>query len=156
MHPLGLQVVYPYRLLIQGRFKGGPPRVVTQPSQHNFEPVIGEIDARDGLSSRRLQRVKPLGYPGFHMHHAVVTPGQNRAEPDRAHPAQAETCPVAMGREMGVEQRLQTHPLHLLKQQWNVIDALGDDDRYRIHPQSLAQSGMYLQIWANGKWTIDG
>src|SRR5207247_8674085 len=64
MHPLGLQVIHPYRMLIQGRFTGGPPCVVTKPSQHHFEPVIGKIDARDSLSGRRPQRVKPVGYPG--------------------------------------------------------------------------------------------
>ena len=45
----------------------------------------------------------------------------------------------------------QTHPLHLLKQQWDVIDALWDDGRCLMHPQSLAQSAIYLQIWANGE-----
>src|SRR4029453_9279386 len=83
------------------------------------------------------------------MHHAVVTPGHNGTEPDCAHPAHAETCPVAMGGEMVIEQRRQTHPLHLLDQQRNVVDALRDDVGYLIHAQSLAQSGIYLQIWAN-------
>src|SRR5438552_13509697 len=90
------------------------------------------------------------------MHHAVVTPGQHGAEPDRAHPAQTETCPVAVGRKMVIEQRRQTHPLHLLNQQRNVVDALRDDVGYLVHSQSLAQFGIYLQIWANrepgGTW----
>src|SRR5438094_2456559 len=50
---------------------------------------------------------------------------------------------------MGVNQRRQLHPLHLFEQQRNVVDALRDDVRYLIHAQSLAQSGIYLQIWAN-------
>jgi hypothetical protein len=50
---------------------------------------------------------------------------------------------------MVIDQRRQTHPLHLLDQQRNVIDALRDDVGYLVHPQSLAQSGIYLQIWAN-------
>src|SRR5213082_1479865 len=53
---------------------------------------------------------------------------------------------------MGVNQRRQLHPLHLFEQQRNVVDALRDDVRYLIHAQSLAQSGIYLQIWANGKY----
>src|SRR2546423_4408616 len=85
------------------------------------------------------------------MHEPMVPSGQNGAEPDRAHPAQAESLPVPMDGKMGVEQRRQTHPLHLLQQQRNVVDSLRDDVRYRIHAQSLAQSGIYLQIWANGK-----
>jgi hypothetical protein len=37
----------------------------------------------------------------------------------------------------------------LFEQQRNVVDALRDDVEYLIHAQSLAQSGIYLQIWAN-------
>ena len=50
-----------------------------------------------------------------------------------------------------VSQRGETHPLHLLEQQRDVVDALRDDVLYVMHAQSLTQSGMYLQIWANGK-----
>jgi len=39
--------------------------------------------------------------------------------------------------------------LHLFDQQRNVVDALCDDVGYFMHAQSLAQSGIYLQIWAN-------
>src|SRR5215468_107447 len=56
-----------------------------------------------------------------------------------------------MGGKMVIEQPRQTHPLHLFKQQRDVVDALRDDRRYLIHLQSLAQSGIYLQIWANGE-----
>ena len=37
----------------------------------------------------------------------------------------------------------------------NVVDSLRDDVRYLIHAQSLAQSGIYLQIWANGKYKFE-
>src|SRR5256885_12895215 len=50
---------------------------------------------------------------------------------------------------MGVNQRRQLHPLHLFEQQRNVVDALRDDVGYLVHSQSLAQFGIYLQIWAN-------
>jgi hypothetical protein len=45
--------------------------------------------------------------------------------------------------------------LHLLKQQRDVIDALCEDDRCLMHPQSLAQSAIYLQIWANGELALE-
>src|SRR5256885_16223573 len=56
---------------------------------------------------------------------------------------------------MGVNQRRQLHPLHLFEQQRNVVDALRDDVGYLIHAQSLAQSGIYLQIWANRQYRGD-
>ena len=85
------------------------------------------------------------------MHEAVVASGQNGAEPDGADPAQTEPIPVAVSGKMWFNQRRQFHPLHLFEQQRNVVDALGDDVGYLIHTQSLTQSAIYLQIWANRK-----
>ena len=149
MHACGGQVIHPHRVLIERRFEGSPPGVLTQASQHDFETVVGAIDALDRLPGRDPKGPKPLGYPGFNMHHAVVTPGQHGAKPDGTHPAQAEAGPVARGGKMGIAQRRQTHPLHLFDQQRNVVNALCDDVGYCMHAQSLAQSGIYLQIWAN-------
>ena len=67
--------------------------------------VICEIEARDRLAGRGPQCPEPLSHPGFNMHQTVVTPGQNGTEPDCAHPAQAETGPVAVGGKMCIEQR---------------------------------------------------
>jgi hypothetical protein len=53
--------------------------------------------------------------------------------------------------KMGVSQRRQINPLHLLQQQRNVVNTLRNDGRYCMHAQSLAQSPIYLQIWANGE-----
>jgi hypothetical protein len=50
---------------------------------------------------------------------------------------------------MSVSQRRQTHPLHLFNQQRNVVDSLCNDVGDFMQAQSLAQSGIYLQIWAN-------
>ena len=97
VHPLGGQLIDPHRVLIQGRCKGSPTGVVMQALKYDFEPVIGEIEASDGLSRRGTKRPKPLGHPGFDVHKAVITPRQNRTEPDRAHPTQAEALPVAVG-----------------------------------------------------------
>jgi len=55
---------------------------------------------------------------------------------------------------MVVSQRRETHPLPLLKQQRDVVNALCDDVGYLIHAQSLAQSAIYLQIWANRKFYL--
>src|SRR2546421_11308830 len=55
---------------------------------------------------------------------------------------------------MVIEQRRQTHPRDLLDQQRNVIAALRDEVGYLVHPQSLAQSGIYLQIWANRAFKV--
>src|SRR5438552_748319 len=52
---------------MQGRGKGGPSRVVPQPLEHDFEPVIGAIDARDGSSRRGPQVTHSLAYLGTSM-----------------------------------------------------------------------------------------
>src|SRR5712692_6567470 len=99
-------------------------------SQHDFEPVIGAIDALDSLSGRGPKCPKSLGPPGFDRYEQVVPSGYNGAEPARAHPAQAETLPVPMDGKVIVEQRGETHPLDLLEQQRDVVDALRDDVGY--------------------------
>ena len=43
------------------------------------------------------------------------------------HPAQAKPIPVPMGWKVLVNQRRQFHPLHLFEEQWNILDALGDN-----------------------------
>ena len=75
MHSCGGQVIHPHRVLIERRFEGGPPCVLTQASQHDFETVIGEISARNRLPSRDAQCPKPCGHPGFDMHQTVVPSG---------------------------------------------------------------------------------
>ena len=41
----------------------------------DFETVIGEISARNRLTSRDAQCPKPCGHPGFDMHQTVVPSG---------------------------------------------------------------------------------
>jgi hypothetical protein len=47
-----------------------------------------------------------------------------------------------MGGKRVVNQRRQFHPLHWFEQQWNVVDALGDNMLNVMHTQSLAQSSI--------------
>jgi hypothetical protein len=74
MYSGGAQGIHAYRVLIQGSFKGAPPFVITQASQDDFESIIRAINVRDRLPSRGPKHPKPLGYPGFHLPHPVVTP----------------------------------------------------------------------------------
>src|SRR5262249_25023527 len=149
VHPAGHKIIDPHRMLVQGAFQRGPSRVITQAPQDDFEAVIGKIKTFNCLTCRRTQRPKPCAYPAFDMHQAVITSGQNRAEPNCRHPAQAETLPVTMHRKMLVNQRREMHPLHLFKQERNVVNAFCDDAGDSIHPQSLTQSRISLQIWTN-------
>src|SRR2546427_11446695 len=122
-----------------------------QTAQHDFEPIIGTIEALDGLPRRGSPRPKPVAHPGFDVYPAMSTPGHNGTEPARADPAQAETLPVAVGGKMVVQQGGKTPPLPLLQSERHIVHSLRDDGRYLVHAQSLAPSPMYLQIWANRK-----
>jgi hypothetical protein len=44
--------------------------------------------------------------------------------------------------------------LHRFDQQWHVVDARWDEVGYFMHAQSIAPSGMYLQIWANREFEL--
>jgi hypothetical protein len=143
---LGAQVVHAHHVLIQAVFKLGWAGIVTELPQDNLKPIVGEIEPLDGLSTHRLKGIQAVDHPGLDMHEAVIASGQNGAEPDGADPAQTEPIPVAVGGKMGVDPRRQVHLLHLLEQQWNVVDALRDNMGYLIHTQSLTQSAIHLQI----------
>jgi hypothetical protein len=80
------------------------------------------------------------------MDEPVVSSRENGAQPDRCDSPYAETLPVTMSREMVVKKPRSSHPVHLRQQQRDVIDTLSDDALYLIHPQSLAQSAISLQI----------
>src|SRR2546426_972295 len=107
----------PHRLLVQRRFKGRPPEVIMQGAPALGGPVIGTIETLDRVSCRTAQCPKTLRHPGFDVHEPVISPGEDRAEPDRHHPAPAEALPVAMGGKGSVQQRRETPPLPLCQQQ---------------------------------------
>jgi hypothetical protein len=88
------------------------------------------------------QRHLTLGHPRLNVNESVIASRENRTEPDRRDSPKRQALPVAMSRKMGVQYFGQSHPLHLRQQQRNVIDALGDDRWFVIHPQSLTQSGI--------------
>src|SRR2546426_2529119 len=151
VHLCSGQFIDPHGVRMQGRCKGTPTAVVMQTAPHDCEPIIGTIEALDGLPRRGSPRPKPVAHPGFDVYQAMSTPGHNGTEPARADPAQAETLPVAVGGKMVVQQGGQTHPLPLLQSERHIVHSLRDDGRYLVHAQSLAPSPMYLQIWANRK-----
>ena len=113
---------------------------------HDCEPIIGPIEALDRLARRGPQRPTPMASPGCDVHESVSAPGPQRAEPDGGHPAQAETVPGAVGGNMVVSQGGETHLLPLLQEERHIVNALRDDGRDLGHAQSLAPSGIYLQI----------
>jgi hypothetical protein len=100
--PGGRERIHPHGVLIQGGFALRPPRVSTQTAPHDFEPVVREIERLNALPRRRLQRLPPVGHPRLDVHQAMIPPGQNRPEPDRGHPADAEPVSVAMAGKMFV------------------------------------------------------
>ncbi len=116
--------------------------IVTEMAQDNFKTLIGKIKTLKLLVSRRFQGSEPIGHPRFDMREAVIALRDNRAEPDGTDPAHTESVPVAMGGKMLINQRRQLHALHLLKQQGNIVDALGENMLDIIHPHSLAQSSI--------------
>src|SRR2546426_9034379 len=83
VHSCRWQRIDPHRLLVPRRFKGRPPDVIMQGAQGNCEPVIGTIETRDRVSCRTAQCPKTLRHPGFDVHEPVISPGEDRAEPDR-------------------------------------------------------------------------
>jgi hypothetical protein len=145
------QVINPHQMLIERRFKHRPTALITQETQDNCEPIIAKLMSPHDLACDLTQDDLSLGHPRLDMDEPMIPSRENRTQPDRRHATKGQTLPVAMGRKMGVKQRRSSHPIHLRQQQRNVIDTLGDNVQFLMHPQSLTQSGIYLQICPNGK-----
>jgi hypothetical protein len=145
------QVIHPHHMLIERRCKRRPTAIITQETQDNFEPIVAQLMSPHDLACDLTQDDPSLGHPGLHMDEPMIPSRENRTQPGRRHATKGQTLPVAMGRKMGVKQRRSSHPVHLRQQQRNVIDALGDNVQFLMHPQSVTQSGIYLQICPNGK-----
>ena len=60
----------------------------------------------------------------------------------------------AMGRKMLVNQRWQSHLLHLVNQQGDVVDALGDNRMDIVHPHSLTHLGFASKFTRTVRWTL--
>jgi hypothetical protein len=137
MHPRAGQIVHAEGVLIQGACKLRPSGIVAQMPQDAFQPIVTHIGPLDGLPGHRAKRHEAIGYPRFNMDEAVIASGHNGAEAQGADPARTEALPVAMRGKMVVNQRRQMHLLHLLKQEWNIVDAFCDDVLDVVHIQSL-------------------
>ena len=145
----GLQSYTRTGVLIQPALNLPPTVLVTHMAQDPCQPLVGAIEPLDGLPESPSEGEQPVGYPGLDRHEAVRAPGENGAAPEGADPAQTAPIPGAVRGKMGVNHRRQLQPLHWFEHQRQVVDALRDDVGSRMHAQSVAHSGIYLQIWAN-------
>jgi len=103
--PCGGPVIPPPRGRVQSRGTGRPRPGVPPAAQHDGEPLSGAIAALDRLARRGPTRPQALGHPGGNRHEPGVPPRHPGAEPDGAHPTQAEPLPVPGGGTMVVAQR---------------------------------------------------
>ncbi len=71
-HTRRLQVIHPQQLLVQGPFKRGPARIVTQGLQDPGQPVVAQVQGVGQLPGAAAQRVEPLLCPGFPMVQPMV------------------------------------------------------------------------------------
>jgi hypothetical protein len=131
---------------IERRFKRRPTGVLAEETQDNFEPIIAKRMRPYHLSCKAAQGPLALGHPGLDMDEPVLSSRENGTQPDRRDSTYAETLPVSMHRERVVKKPHSSHPVHLRQQQRDVIDTLSDYALYLIHPQSLTQSAISLQI----------
>ena len=136
----------PQHIPIQRRLERFPAGIVTQGEQDNLQPVIGAIPRLHRLPRAASQGPQPFLHPRLHVIQPVITLRQDVGQPDPGDPPQAEPLPVAVGREMLVQQRWQAHTLHLSLQERNVVDSLIDDGQYLVYAESLPQSSNLIQI----------
>jgi hypothetical protein len=110
---LRIQVVHPQQVPVQRGLKTLPGRILAEGAQHIPQAIIAEIQGAHRLSGAATQCLQALLRPGLDVAQPVVAFRKDMGQPNRSRPPQAEALPVAMGREVLVQQRRYAHPFHL-------------------------------------------
>jgi len=115
-HARWLQLIDAQQLPVQGAFKRRPAIIVTQGLQDPCQPVVANVQGMDWLPGAPAQRLESLRGPRFDMAQPMVRFRQDMSQPELGHPAEAEAHPVAMGREVLIQQGAYAHPCQLGQQ----------------------------------------
>jgi hypothetical protein len=74
---LSPQVIHPYQMLIERRFKRRPTAVITQETQDYFEPIVAKLMSPYDLACDLTQDDLSLGHPGLDMDEPMIPSREN-------------------------------------------------------------------------------
>ena len=134
-----LEVVDAYHVLIERARKLSPVLCHAQVIEHRCQPIIGAIAWLDPSAEAPTERALMFFDPRRNVREPVVALGEDEGQLDNRHPSETQSRPIAVSREVVVQQFGHAHLLELR-----------DDDRYIVyafvgccdllaHPTSLSQ-----------------
>ena len=149
---LGGQVVDADPALEEGSIQAGLGFGVSQHGQDIGEAVIGTIGVAQGDVQEGIDGLGAVSDPVADHDEAMVTFEQEMAEPDRDGGADRDTLPMAMWRDVLINQLADAHVLHDADEQRQAVDLFIGNGEFRVHPRSLPRStGTAYVIYANDK-----
>lgn len=105
-------------------------------AQHVSQPVIDQIQRREGLLRAGAQRLQPAHRPWLHLIQAMVALRKDMSQSYHCGPHHGEPAAIPVHREVTLQQQWRPHPVHPRHQQRNVIHPF----RVNICPLSHAES----------------
>jgi hypothetical protein len=100
------------------------------------QPIIGTIARLDLFAHTAAERPRVLRAPRLDPIAPVVTLGEDEGQPDDPHSAETHSRPIAVGREVGVDQLVHAHLLELRDEDRDSVYSLGLDCDLFAHPTS--------------------
>jgi hypothetical protein len=117
---LGLQVIHTQQLPAQGALKGAPMGLFAPTLHPPHRPSLASIDSLPHVPAPGVQA---LFRPGFDVVQPMIGLRADMGQPEYGPPVRAKPHPMAVGREVLVQQGLHAHTRSLGQQQWVFSDA---------------------------------
>src|SRR6266581_9785068 len=132
-----LQVVDAQQGLIEFAFKCDPAVSDTQVVEGRRQPIIGQVAWFD-LSAEAPTESTPMGFdPRLDAIKSVVALGEDKGQPHDRRPAKTQSLPIAIGREVVVQEFGYTHFLKVRDDGREVVYSFVGYCDFCAHPTSL-------------------
>lgn len=138
-HRAFLQVVDAQHGLIEFAFKRNAACSDAQVVEDRRQPIIGQVERFD-LAADAPTEGAPMGCdPRLGAREPVVALGEDEGQPHDRRPAETHALPIAIGREVFVQEFGHAHFLEVRDEGRYVVDSFVDGSDFYAHPTSLTQ-----------------
>jgi len=119
---LGGQALDTYPFPQHRPLQGGLGRRIAQHRQDIAQTIVGAIGVTQGQSQQGVEGLGAFRHPVAHRYEALLTLGQDVAEPDADQGADTGTLPGPLGCDMGVNHVADAHLLDDTKEEGHTVD----------------------------------
>jgi hypothetical protein len=134
-----LQVIDAQHGLVEGAFKGGPAFRDGQVVEGRRQPIIGQSPWFHLAAETPTQGALVCFAPRRDTLEPVVALGEDKGQPYDRRLAETQALPIAIGREVVVQECGHTHFLEVRDDGWYVVYSFVGCGDFFVHPTSLTQ-----------------